>query len=296
VAWRLLMASLVMGASRPNRSGGLPALFVALAVSSTQAVACFPSLDGLTGGDGEGPSPAQDAAAGGTSASIEDAGTRASNGDARSAPDVSPPSSGTPADDAAATTPDAARVVAAGPILFGAPTSTSGLMGGDSGALFSEACAIGAALVGLNLVVDTASPFALTQVQPVCVQVAVTPAGDLAFTSSTTLPAEGDHAGAAGALLCPPGSVVTGMSATAEKYVHAIVLECGRLVITPEPAGLTIGLAVGTLVGPFGGSGGLPVPAFQCPPPSVANALAGSAGGDGFVDSLVVGCATPSSP
>ncbi len=208
-------------------------------------------------------------------------------------PDVSAPSQGAPSNDAAGIAPDAARAIAAGPLGFGVPTSTSGLIGGDSGAPFSETCPRGAALVGLNLVVDTASPFALTQVQPLCVQVAVTPSGSLAFTSSAPLGAEGDDAGAAGTLACPSGSIVIGMSASAEKYVHSIVLECGQPIIT---AGFTIGLAVGTLVGPFGGPGGQPVPAFQCPPPSVVNALTGSVGGDGFVDSLVVGCATPSMP
>jgi hypothetical protein len=286
-----------MRASRTQQSGRRRTLFLTLALAAAPAVACIPSLDGLTGGDGKEQPPAQYGGEG-ASTEAEDAGAVvAASEDAGSAPDVSPPSPGTPADDAASAPLDAARNIVAGPLLFGAPTSKSAPIGGDSGAPFSQTCPAGAALLGLSLVVDSASPFALTQVQPVCAQVSVTPAGSLAFTSSTTLSAEGyDDAGIEGTLLCPPGSVVIGISASAEKYVHAIVLDCAQLVATAAPTGFTVGLAVGTLVGPFGGKGGIPVPAFQCPPPSVANALAGSVGGDGFVDSIVLGCATPSSP
>jgi hypothetical protein len=291
-----------MRRSRTEQRGLLHARLLTLATlafaaaSAVACVACIPSLDGLTGGDGKEQQPPQPEA-GGASASTEDAGAPApapaASEDAATVPNVSTPSPGAPAGDAASTAPDAARNIAAGPLVFGAPTSTSAAMGGDSGAPFSEACPPGAALLGLNLVVDSASPFALTQVQGVCAQVALTASGSLAFTSSAPLPAEGDDAGVAGTLQCPAGSVVIGMSASAEKYVHAIVLECAELVTTAGPGGFTVGLAVGTLVGPFGGKGGIPVPAFQCPPPSVASALAGTVGGDGFVDSVALGCATP---
>ena len=296
-----------MDPPRATGGGRARALFLALGLCAAQSVACYVSLDGLTGGGPDAGGGAVLPSSGASFGSNEDAGAAVEQdgGSSIASPDASPNGATTPTsapdatpgvggaqDDAASGSGDAVT------LALGAPTTSSPTIGGDSGAPFSETCPDGAALVGLNLVVDTDDPFPLLQVAPLCSQVAVARSGVLTFSSPLPLALEGEGAAdeAAGSLLCPLGSVVVGMSANAEKYVHSLALQCQLLVAAANEEGFTIGLGPGAQVGPFGGSGGDPIPAFQCPPPSVANALSGSAGGDGYLDSLVVGCATPSSP
>jgi hypothetical protein len=304
----LLLVGAIMDAPGSTRLGLRRALVIALAVAATQGIACFVSLDGLTGGSSEGgvgavapptgPSAGFGATGAGEDAGVasEDAGIavdppETSGIDATAAPDATS-GTGAPSVDAGVGSGGAALLV------FGAPATSSPPIGGDSGTPFSESCPSGAALVGLALVVDTDSPFPLLQVGALCSAIGVTSAGILTFSSPAPLTLQGDanDAEVAANLLCPVGSVVVGLAATAQKYVHAIALACQPLVTVPaSDTGFTIGLGALTQVGPFGGTGGDPTPAFQCPAPSVANAIAGTAGGDGYLDSIVLGCATPSS-
>jgi hypothetical protein len=272
--------------------------------AAAAVVACsLTPLDDLTRGshvadDGGGAAPpvgAAGAAASAPGTPVVDAGAK---GPAGGDLDSGVPSSSTPpVSDASTVVVDAAGATPLGGLLaFGAPTSSSPLIGGDSGAPFADSCPAGAALVGLNLVVDVNSPFALLQIQAVCAAITVSASGVIAAGAPAPLADEGSGGGARGTLVCPAGTVVAGVTANAEKYVHALVLDCAALVATRTDTGFTIGLGQGVLVGPFGGSGGNPVPAFQCPPPTVANALSGSAGGSGNLDSIVIGCATPLAP
>jgi hypothetical protein len=289
-----------MGAPRPNPSGRSRVLLVAVGLFSTQVGGCFVSLDGLTGGGTPGddrtepqaPQTPQPSGTGGTGPT-QDAGSSAPDEDAAS----------DPADDAedgatlvSTDPPDSAPGSGGNTMVFGGPRVTSPTIGGDTGVGFSDACPYGAALVGLNLVVDPSSPFALYQVQALCSQIATAPSGALVFGAPVPLANEGTNAGTAGSLLCAPGSVVVGWSANAEKYVHSIVLVCGQLFATPAGSGYVVGLGPSTLIGPFGGSGGNPAAAYQCPLPMVASSLAGSVGDADFVDSLQLGCVTPTWP
>ena len=289
-----------MGAPRPNRRGRARALLVALGLASTQ-LACFVSLDGLTGGspsgDGHTDPPSSQAppppATSGTDSGT-DAGSPAQQEDAETASPDSSTSTGTIPEDA--TAPEDSSVLGTGggsALVLGSPTISSPAIGGDSGVAFSESCDEGAVLVGLNLVVDTDSPFALYQVQGVCSEVTTWPSGAVSFGPPVGLVDQGDNDGAAGSLVCPSGSVVVGWSATAEKFIHSIMLECEVLVASHNQTGFVMGLGGATLVGPFGGSDGDPVPSYQCPSPMVASSLSGTVGGTDFVDSLVMGCATP---
>jgi hypothetical protein len=309
-----------MGAPLPYaRLRSTRSLAVALGFVLLPAIGCFVSLDGLTGGDGSrsdaGKAPSTSSGGGQSPGSIADASASRQGGEpqppssddaslASADDDAASPSTGTGADDAAA---EAGPATGTGPgsgsqvaLVFGAPTAASPTIGGDTGTPFSETCPAGAALVGLNLVTDTASPFPLLQVEPLCAQVAVTSSGALSFAAPAPLALEGEEGDdeSPGTLSCPSGTVVTGLSATAEKYVHAIVLECDLLVATASSeTSFTIGLGASTVVGPFGNqSGGYATSTYECPAPLIANAFAGTAGGDGFLDSIIVGCATPSRP
>ena len=264
-------------------------------------------LDDLTrgsraGDDGGNASPPSVGAAGSAAsdpgaASVDAAGGGAANPhgdlDAGSTPPAPPPGvpdSSSPAADAAGGSP------LGGLLAFGAPTSSSPTIGGDSGTPYADGCPAGAALVGLNMVADVNSPFALLRIQAVCAPISVAPSGTISAGTPVLLNDEGAGDGSHGSLLCPAGTVVVGVTANAQKYVHAVVLECAALVATRVDTGFSITLGPSVLVGPFGGSGGNPVPAFQCPSTQVADALSGSAGGNGNVDSMVIGCATPLSP
>ena len=318
MAWRLLLIA-TMGASVPHAHLALTPstrnLVAALAFLSMPALGCVVSLDGLTGGDGSkadaGAGLATSSSSGGgeSPGSSEDAGTtpQGSQMQPPPPPDATSPSrgddggslsTGSGSDDAGTGTGSGSG--SAGAVVFGAPTSASPTIGESTGTSFSETCPAGAALVGLNLVSDTDSPFSLFQVQPICAEIDVAPSGALSFAAPVPLVLEGDDGGdeEAGTLACPTGTVVTGISATAEKYVHSVVIQCQILAATPASGGgFAITLGNATVEGPFGNtSGGYSTFTYQCPSSSVANALAGTAGGAGFLDSIVLGCATPSSP
>lgn len=289
---------------RPKGGPRVRALLVALGLLVTgHATACLVSLNGLTGGGSSdagdaGLAPAAAPSATATATPVNEAGPNEPDAGAdNDSSDATIASAAAPLDDASSASDGPSRSKG-GPLGLGAPTSSSPTIGGDSGVPFSATCPAGAALVGLNLVADPESPFALLEVQGLCSEITLLPSGELAFAAPAPLALEGkgDGAGTAGTLACPEGSVVVGISATAENFVHAVLVACAELLVTSDVAGAPLALGAGTLVGPFGGSGGNPVPSFQCPSPSLVNALAGSAGGSGFVNSLILGCATPSSP
>ena len=161
-----------MGAPRPNSRGRSRVLLVAVGLFSTQVGGCFVSLDGLTGGDTpsndhiepQAPQAPQPSGTGGAGPT-QDAGSSAPDEDAASDP-------ADDADDGATLVstdpPDSAPGSGGNTMVFGGPRVTSPTIGGDTGVGFSDSCPYGAALVGLNLVVDPSSPFALYQVQALC--------------------------------------------------------------------------------------------------------------------------------
>jgi hypothetical protein len=87
-----------------------------------------------------------------------------------------------------------------------------------------------------------------------------------------------------------------GVSVTAQKFLHQVEVACAELVTSPASSGIPLALGGASTVGPFGGSGGSAQPPYECPAPLLANALSGTVGGTDFVDSIVLGCASPLPP
>jgi len=276
-------------------------LFVAVGGASAACV----NFGGLTGGDGEGDDasvePARvDAGGGGDPGQpIQGAGSSVPDGATSTDAGVGP---GTPPQDAGAP-PVTVEAGGCGPastvaLQFGAPLASSPVFGGDSGVPFADTCPAGNVLVGFDLVADGSDPFALFRVRAICAPVTLAQCGGgaLSMGPQTELAEHGDGTGPTGSLVCPAGSAVVGLSVTAQKFIHAVSVECAELVMAPVGSGLPITLGGTAVEGPFGGSGGSAVPPYRCPAPLVANALSGSVGGTDFVDSMILGCASPLPP